>query len=96
MSYPGSVAILALFLGKLLQGFLHGQSRHCYSRAKCGTFDFLLNTRFIRISGDSNRFSIQTDLADIENKAGYTANLVACGWVGAVLEKVTSAFGQEK
>ena len=24
-------------------------------------------------------------------KAGYTATLVACGWVGAVLEKVTRA-----
>ena len=29
------------------------------------------------------------------NKAGYTATLVACGWAGAVLEKVTRAFGQE-
>ena len=25
------------------------------------------------------------------NKAGYTATLVACGWAGAVLEKVTRA-----
>ena len=30
-----------------------------------------------------------------ENKAGYTATLVACGWAGAVLEKVTRASGQE-
>ena len=29
------------------------------------------------------------------NKAGYTATLVACGWVGAVLKKVTRASGQE-
>ena len=29
------------------------------------------------------------------NKAGYTATLVACGWVGAVLEKVTGSSGQE-
>ena len=29
------------------------------------------------------------------NKAGYTATLVACGWAGAVLEKVTRAYGQE-
>ena len=29
------------------------------------------------------------------NKAGYTATLVACGWAGAVLEKVTRASGQE-
>ena len=30
------------------------------------------------------------------NKAGYTATLVACGRAGAVLEKVTGAFGQEQ
>ena len=30
-----------------------------------------------------------------ENKAGYTATLVACGWAGAVQEKVTGASGQE-
>ena len=29
------------------------------------------------------------------NKAGYTVTLVACGWAGAVLEKVTRASGQE-
>ena len=29
------------------------------------------------------------------NKAGYTATLVACGWAGAVPEKVTRASGQE-
>ena len=29
------------------------------------------------------------------NKAGYTATLVACGWAGAVLERVTRAPGQE-
>ena len=29
------------------------------------------------------------------NKAGYTATLVACGWAGAVLEKVIKASGQE-
>ena len=28
-------------------------------------------------------------------QAGYTATLVACGWAGAVLEKVTRASGQE-
>ena len=28
-------------------------------------------------------------------KAGYTATLVACGWAGARLEKVTSASRQE-
>ena len=31
----------------------------------------------------------------IRNKAGYTATPVACRWAGAVLEKVTRAFGQE-
>ena len=30
-----------------------------------------------------------------DNKAGYTATLVACGWAGAVLEKVTRASGQK-
>ena len=27
--------------------------------------------------------------------AGYTATPVACGWAGAVKEKVTGAFGQK-
>ena len=31
-----------------------------------------------------------------ENKAGYMATLVVCGWAGAVLEKVTRASGQEQ
>ena len=30
-----------------------------------------------------------------ENKAGCTATPVACGWAGAVMEKVTGVFGQE-
>ena len=30
-----------------------------------------------------------------DNKAVYTATLVACRWAGAVLEKVTRASGQE-
>ena len=30
-----------------------------------------------------------------QNKAGYTATLVACGWAGAVME-VTGAFRQEQ
>ena len=30
------------------------------------------------------------------NKAGYTTTLVACGWAGAMMEKVTGAFGQEQ
>ena len=28
-------------------------------------------------------------------KAGYTATLVACGWAGAAMEKVTGLFGQK-
>ena len=31
-----------------------------------------------------------------ENKARYTATLVASGWAGPVMEKVTWAFGQEQ
>ena len=31
-----------------------------------------------------------------KNMAGYTATLVACGWAGAVMEKVTGAFGREQ
>ena len=30
-----------------------------------------------------------------ENKAGYTATPVACGWAGAIIE-VSEAFGQEQ
>ena len=30
-----------------------------------------------------------------DNKAGYMATLVACGWARAVLEKVTRASGEE-
>ena len=30
------------------------------------------------------------------NKAGYTATPVACGWTGAVMEKISEAFGQEQ
>ena len=30
-----------------------------------------------------------------ENKVGYMATLVACGWAGAMLEKVTRLSGQE-
>ena len=32
----------------------------------------------------------------LKNKAEYTATLVACGWAGAVLERVTRASGQEQ
>ena len=31
----------------------------------------------------------------VYNKARYTTTLVACGWAGAVLEKVTRASEQE-
>ena len=36
------------------------------------------------------------DAYSLINKAGYTATLVACGWAGAVLDKVTRASGQEQ
>ena len=36
-----------------------------------------------------------TDLRCKKNKAEYTAILVACGWAGAVLGKVTRSSGQE-
>ena len=39
--------------------------------------------------------SIQSTSTLMINKAGYTANPVACGWAGAVIE-VTSSFGQEQ
>ena len=32
----------------------------------------------------------------IENKAGYTATPVACGWAGTVMKKITSAFGKKQ
>ena len=31
-----------------------------------------------------------------KNKAGYTSTLVACGWAGSVLQKVTRTSGQER
>ena len=31
-----------------------------------------------------------------DNKTEYIATPVACGWAGAVLEKVTRAFGQKQ
>ena len=37
----------------------------------------------------------QKTLPDIDNKAGYTATPVACGWAGAVFE-VTWSLGQEQ
>ena len=40
-----------------------------------------------------NRFN--SDFSTFSNKAGYTANEVACGWAGAIFE-VTRPFGQEQ
>ena len=31
-----------------------------------------------------------------ENKAGYTATKVACGWAGAVMKRLTKDIGQEQ
>ena len=44
---------------------------------------------------DDNHMHIRGKTGILKNKAGYTATLVACGWTGAVLEKVTRASGQE-
>ena len=52
-----------------------------------GTF-FRFSSRYYK---NNTEFSIK-----LTNKAGYTATPVACGWAGAVLEKVTRAFGQEQ
>ena len=34
------------------------------------------------------------NISEKKNKAEYTATPVACGWAGAVIEKITRAFGQ--
>ena len=39
------------------------------------------------------RVRIHKQQSNNVNKAGYTATLVACGWAGAVLDKVTMASG---
>ena len=44
---------------------------------------------------EKERTKTKTKTKTKKNKAGYTATLVACGWAGAVLEKVTRASGQE-
>ena len=49
--------------------------------------------RFDSFSGDL--FKTGSLVSQLLNKAGYTATLVACGWAGAVMEKVTGVFGQE-
>ena len=60
--------------------------------------DYLLrmkNTYEISIIGLD--FFINVSMSrKIKNKARYKATLVACGWAGAVIEKVTAAFGQEQ
>ena len=48
------------------------------------------------IHKDASSFQYDKRYTDKLNKAGYTATLVACGWAGAVIEKVTGAFGQEQ
>ena len=45
--------------------------------------------------GDAESASDHFQPESSNNKAGCTANLVACGWAGAVLEKVTGSSGQE-
>ena len=46
--------------------------------------------------GSANIVAALPKVISVKNKAGYTATLVACGWAGAVMEKVTGAFGQEQ
>ena len=54
------------------------------------SIDEMVKTRVIRLKG------VFCDVIRMKmNKAGYTATLVACGWAGAVIEKVTGAFGQK-
>ena len=40
--------------------------------------------------------SVKKSITFLKNKAGYTATEVACGWAGAVMEKVTKAFRLEQ
>ena len=49
--------------------------------------DFICIIFFTRKTEKNKRWKI--------NKAGYMATLVACGWTGAVLEKIARASGQE-
>ena len=42
------------------------------------------------------RFPVHCGFPLFENKARYTATLVACRWAGAVLEKLSRASGQEQ
>ena len=39
--------------------------------------------------------AVATKAVSIDNKAGYTATPVACGWAGAIIE-VSGTFGQEQ
>ena len=45
---------------------------------------------------ETKRDSERKKRKESENKAGYMAALVACGWAGIAMEKVTGAFGQEQ
>ena len=49
------------------------------------------------ITNDLYNFDMKKqEVEDLKiKKVGYTATLVACGWAGAVLEKVTRVSGQE-
>ena len=60
------------------------------------TFGVETSARYQSLSSEATFGQSRASTSTKENnKAGYTATLVACGWAGAVLEKVTRASGQE-
>ena len=54
----------------------------------------LLSSPAVAIDSGSDEFSLR-ESSWFNDKAGYTAGPVACGWVGPTFE-VTRAFGQEQ
>ena len=59
-------------------------------------YNFLLQYRQKKVTTIQITLLRGRDFTILENKAGYTATPVACGWAGAVMEKVNRAFGQEQ
>ena len=54
------------------------------------------STLCIVLPGVLLKMEMTNTVTQEQNKAGYTATLVACGLAGAVKEKVIGAFGQER
>ena len=75
---------------------LYGEE-YLWKRKETATNDNIQNTQ-----KEKGRYCINSkklnciELFSNYNKAGYTATLAVWGWAGAVLEKVTNAFGQEQ